>query len=58
MACIDFNPCLDDSDVWMRPAFKSCGNAYYEHVVLCADDALVVGKNAESILRNEIRKYF
>ena len=31
---------------------------YYEYVLLYVDDALVVSENAESILRNEIGKYF
>ena len=42
----------------MRPAIKSDGNEYYEYVLLYIDDALVISENAESILRNEIGKYF
>ena len=42
----------------MWPAIKSDGNEHYEHVLLHADDALVVSENAESILRDELGKYF
>ena len=42
----------------MRPAIKSDGNEYYEYVLLYKDDALVVSENAESILRDELGKYF
>ena len=58
MTHLNFKPCLADPDVWMRPAIKSDGNEYYEYVLLYTDDALVVSENAESILRNEIGKYF
>ena len=44
--------------MWMRPAIKSDGNTYYEYILLYVDDALVVSENAESILRNELRRYF
>ena len=42
----------------MRPAIKSDGNTYYEYILLYVDDALVVSENAESILRNELGRYF
>ena len=47
-----------DPDVWMRPAIKSDGTKCYDYVLLYVDDALVVIKNAESILRNELGRYF
>ena len=58
MTHLNFKLCLADPDVQMRPAIKSNGNDFYEHALLCADDALVVSENAESILRNEIGKCF
>ena len=58
MEFLSFKSCLADPDVWMRPAIKSNGNTYYEYILLYVDDALVVSENAESILRNELRRYF
>ena len=55
---LNFKSCLADPDVWMRPEIKSDGNTYYEYILLCVDDTLVVSENAESILRNELRRYF
>ena len=42
----------------MRPAIKSDGTKYYEYVLLYTDDCLVISDRAETLLRNEIRKYF
>ena len=42
----------------MRPAIKSDGTKCYDYVLLYVDDALVVSENAESILRNELGRYF
>ena len=58
MEFLNFTSCLTNPDVWMRPAIKSDGNIYYKYVLLYVDDALVVSKNAESILRNELGRYF
>ena len=55
---LDFQPCLADPDVWMRLAKKGDGSPYDDYVLLYVDDALVVSDNAESILRNEIGRYF
>ena len=55
---LDFRPCPADPDVWMQPAQKGDCLPYYDYVLLYVDDALVVSDNAESILRNEIGKYF
>ena len=60
-SCMEFlniKSCLADPDVWMRPAIKSDGNTYYEYILLYVDDALVVSENAESILCNELGRYF
>ena len=58
MEFLNFKSCLADPDVWMRPAIKSNGNTYYEYILLYVDDALVVSENAESILQNELGRYF
>ena len=58
MEFLNSKSCLADPDVWMRPAIKSDGSTYYEYILLYVDDALVVSENAESILRNELRRYF
>ena len=58
MEFLNFKSCLADPDVWMRLAIKSDGNTYYEYILLYVDDALVVSENAESILRNELGRYF
>ena len=58
MEFINFTSCPADPDVWMRPAIKSDGTKCYDFVLLYVDDALVVSKNAESILRNELGRYF
>ena len=58
MHFINFTSCPADPDVWMRPAIKSDGTKCYDYVLLYVDDALVVSENAESIMRNELRRYF
>ena len=58
MHFINFTLCPADPDVWMRPAIKSDGTKCYDYVFLYVDDALVVSENAESILRNELGRYF
>ena len=58
MHFINFTSCHADPDVWMRPAIKSDGSKCYDYVLLYVDDALVVSENAESILRNEVGRYF
>ena len=58
MHYLKFSLCLADPDVWMQPAEKLDGTAYYEFVLLYVDDALVISKNAEEILMEAIGKYF
>ena len=55
---LKFKSCPADPDVWMRPSIKSDGTQVYDYVLLYTDDTLVVSENAESILRNEIGRYF
>ena len=47
-----------DPDVWMRPATQKDGTELYEYFLLYTDDCLVVSENTESILKNEIGRYF
>ena len=58
MHFINFTSCPADPDVWMRPAIKSDGTKCFDYVLLYVDDALAVSENAESILRNELGRYF
>ena len=58
MLHLDFQPCLADPDVWMRPAKKSDGSECYEYVLLYTDDVLVVSENGEKVLQEGIGKYF
>jgi hypothetical protein len=58
MQHLNFNSCLADPDVWMRPAIKSDGSLYYEYVLLYTDDALVISENGEKVLCHELGKYF
>ena len=55
---IGFKLCPADPDVWMQPAKHSDGREYYEYVLLYTDDTMVISENAESVLRNELGKYF
>ena len=48
MEFINFTLCPADPNVWMRPAIKSDGTKCYDYV----------SENAESILRNELGRYF
>ena len=58
MEFLSFKSCLADPDVWRRLVIKNNGNTYYEYILLYVDDALVVSENAESILQNELGRYF
>ena len=58
MLHLTFQPCLADSDVWMRPIKKSNGSPCYEYLLLCTDDVLVISENSKKVLRDGIGKYF
>lgn len=58
MQHMGFTSCKSDPDVWMRAATKSDGSTYWEYILLYVDDALCISETAESILRNELGKYF
>ena len=58
MRHLDFQSCLADPDVWMRPAKKSDNSECYEFCLLYTDDVLYIGEGAEKSLREGIGKYF
>ena len=58
MRHLHFESCLADPDVWMRPAKRSDGSDYYEYILLYTDDCLVLSENPESLLRQELGRYF
>lgn len=58
MRHLNFESCLADPNIWMRPAKKADNSEYYEFVLLYVDNALCISENVEGVLRNEIGKYF
>ena len=58
MYTLGFTSCFSDPDVWMRNYKRGNGTAYYEYVLLCVDDCLVIYDNAENVIREDIGKYF
>ena len=42
----------------MHPSIKCDGNTCYNYVLLYTDNALAISKNAKSILRNALGRYF
>jgi len=58
MRHLEFEPCLADPDLWMKPEVRpEDGHKYYTYVPLYVDDVLVVHHLAEEILL-QIDKYF
>ena len=58
MNFLGFTSCQADPNVWMRAATKPNGVDYFEYVLLYVDDCLVISHKPESILREEIGRYF
>jgi hypothetical protein len=58
MRHLNFESCLADPDVWMRPALKSNGSECYEYVLIYTNDVLVVSTGGDWILQAGIGKYF
>ena len=58
MEFLGFKSKVGDPDVWMRPTTQKDGTEVYEYFLLYTDDCLVVSENSESILKNEIVRYF
>ena len=55
---LGFTSCKVDPYISMREAQKDNSTPYWEYVLLYVNNALCISVNVESILRNEIRKYF
>ena len=58
MEYLGFSPCKADLDIWMRKAKRADNTDYWEYVLLYVDDCLAILVNSESIVRDEIGKYF
>jgi len=48
---LQFVSSLADPDVWMHPAIKDNGEAYYEFIFVYVDDILVLSTNTEAIIK-------
>ena len=42
MSFLDFKQLLTEPGVWKGPAVKADGAEFYDYVLLCTDDALVI----------------
>ena len=58
MEYLGFSPCKADADIWMRKAKRADNSDYWEYFLLYVDDCLAILENPESIVRDEIGKYF
>ena len=58
MEHLQFTSCKADPDLWMRKTIKENGTEYWEYVLLYVDDALCVSTDPESVLTDEIGRYF
>ena len=58
MEHMGFSSSPADGDVWYRMAKRKNGEEYYDYVLLYMDDCLAISERAESVLRDEIGKYF
>ena len=57
MEALNYLPCRDDPDVWMRKSIKSYGTEYYEYMLLYVDDCLAISETPkEAVL--QIDKFF
>ena len=55
---LDCKSCPADLEVWMQPKIKADGGKCWEHVLAHANDVLVISENRETVLREEMGKYF
>ena len=58
MKFLGFKSSQGDPELWMREAVKANRTQYWEYVLFYVDDCLVISKNGEKVLNNEISKYF
>jgi Reverse transcriptase (RNA-dependent DNA polymerase) len=54
---LEFDHCLADNDVWLRPATKKNGDEYYQYVLVHTDDLLVISENPKEIL-NKLDQHY
>mmetsp|Transcript_1854 Transcript_1854/g.3801 ORF Transcript_1854/g.3801 Transcript_1854/m.3801 type:complete len:166 (-) Transcript_1854:1392-1889(-) len=54
---LGFESCLADPDLWMHPAIRKDGTAYYEYLLLYVDDVLAISEHSTEMLR-QLGKYF
>jgi hypothetical protein len=50
LRAMEFTPSMADPDVWMRPASKPNGFAYYEYLLVYVDDVLILSHDPKPIL--------
>ena len=58
MEYLGLSPCKADPDIWMKKAKRADNTDYWEYVLLYVDDCLAISVSPESIVRDEIGKYF
>ena len=59
MEHLRFKSCKADPDVWMRKAVNPSDNSdYWEYVLLYVDDVLCISHDPQSVIKNEIGKYW
>ncbi len=58
MGQLGFTSSRTDPDVWHRLSKQSTGEEYYEYVLLCVDNVLIISENADNVLRKEIGQHF
>lgn len=58
MGFLGFTSYKTDADVWMSEAKNNYRAAHWEYILLYVDNCLCVFIDHESIIRNEIEKYF
>ena len=59
MAHLRFECSKSDPDVWMRRSVrKYWDNVYHEYKLIYVDNCLVISDRDESMIRNEIGRYF
>ena len=58
MEFLGFTSNLTDPDVWRHEVTKSNVSKYYDYVMLCKDDLLVLSGSPGGVLLEEIGKHF
>ena len=57
MEALNYLPCRDDPDVWMRKARKSNGTEYYDYMLLYVDDCLAISETSKEAVLH-LNKFF